>query len=145
MDEINGTGVIEEINQKEGAKGWFYKLTIGGKTYNTFEKLDAFGQLEDKMFKTGDPVAFDYSEHQSGKTVFKNLIRLRALGAGKKVTTALPQQKLSAPPVNRTGTQIVRMNALTNSMKFFELNKVTPVTEGQVREMAELFEKWVTR
>ncbi len=171
MEILNSTGVIEEITSKEGKKGTFYKLKIENRTYNIFEKnfqtgepIEAFKQIKEKQFTTGDAANFEYTEHDTGETTFKNLLKLfetdktddAKLGETDSGVPTGGSCIKKEPYQNKTGTQIARMNALTNAIGFFELNKevvainlkaadVNSVNESMVLKLAEKFETWVTR
>ena len=156
---LKGTGVIEELTYKEGSKGWFFKLKIDGRNYNVFEKsypageeVKAFAQLEAKEFKTGEAIEFEYSEHTVGETTYKNLLKLIKMEAKEAEAVV----KKSTETRDKTGTQIVRMNALTNAIGFCELNKEVIamnlkeqlnqiIEEKTVLNLAERFENWVKR
>ena len=168
---MEGTGVIEELTYKEGAKGsWFFKAKIDNRNYNCFEKdfntkkeVEAYAQLKAKEVGTGDVVKFEYSEHKSGDTTYKNLLKIVALdekqlGETSSGTPTGESYVPKKPYENKTGTQIVRMNALTNAIGFFELNKEViamnvkesdglsaAVSEDLLLKLAEKFENWVKR
>ena len=157
-----GKGAIEELTFKETKSGsWFFKLKIDNRNYNCFEKdfntqanVKAYEQLQAKEFKTGDVVEFEYSEHTTGETTYKNLLKITPLSEKEA------QQVVQKTSENRdkTGTQIVRMNALTNAIGFFGLNKEVVamnikagdslsagIDEAMVLKLAEKFETWVKR
>jgi len=147
-------GIIEEILLSSGAKGDFYKLNIGGKTYNCFDNTDAFGQLSKKEFVRGELVGFDYSEHpgtsKSGQPItYKNLLKLikvaQATGPQPTQITHITQNTQTTQDMRET--RIVRMNSLTNAIAFFELNHNANVTvqSMNVIELAAYFEAWINR
>ena len=151
-------GIIEEILLSSGAKGDFYKLNIGGKTYNCFDNTDAFGQLSKKEFVKGELVGFDYSEHpgtsKSGQPItYKNLLKLIKVAQGIKVAQDLsfkgpqPTQITQITQNDMRETRIVRMNSLTNAIAFFELNHNANVIvqSMNVIELAAYFEAWINR
>ena len=166
MDIFNGTGVIDEITPKEGKKGAFYKLKIDNRTYNSFDSTESFKKIEAGYFPAGTEVNYEYTETTSGEYTYKNLQDIFKTGrAHFKETdseTINPFTKPTTvpPKENKTGTQIVRMNALTNAINFFNLNKevvamnlaelpkdkqTEGVSEITVKKLAENFETWVTR
>ncbi len=157
MNKLKGTGTIEEKSDKTTKKGdLFYKLIIDNRIYNIFNRVEAFEQLKAGDFPAGTVVSFDYTESQSadGNTTYKNLQKLYKVEGAKAEAFV----KKAAETRNKTGDQIVRMNALTNAIGFFSLNKEVvamnlkkgdsldaAVSEDMVTSIAEVFEKWVKR
>ena len=155
MEGLRGTGTIDEITTKNGNNGLFYKLKIDNRTYNCFDSTEAFNQLKAGEFPAGTVVTFNYTETVSGEYTYKNLTDLVKV-EGAKAEAFIP--KSEPKDYNKTGTQIVRMNALTNAIGFLELNKEViamnlkkgdsldaAVSETIVTRVAEVFEKWVKR
>ena len=165
MEIFNTTGVIDELTSKEGKKGVFYKLKIDGRTYNAFDSTEAFKQIKSGDFPAGTVVNLEYTETVSGEYTYKNLQELFKAKGGEKVGETdtgktIIVEKPTKPYENKTGTQIARMNALTNAINFFALNKeivamnlkelpegkrAEGVSEMTVKSLAENFERWVTR
>jgi hypothetical protein len=154
---LNGNGVIEEILSKEGKKGEFFKVKINSRMYNSFDLTESFNQLTEKLFKVGEPVDFEYTEHENQGTTYKNLIRLVKLET-KEAEKTIQKAVESNENGNKTGNQIVRMNSLSNAIGFFNLNKevaayntkgqpveAQAVSQDMILKIAEQFENWVRR
>ncbi len=154
MEELKGNGTIEEKTDKVTQKGdLFFKLKIDNRTYNCFDRTEAFNKLKAGDFPAGTVVSYNYTETVSGENTYKNLTDL------KKVEGAKAEAFVTKKPYeNKTGTQIVRMNALTNAIGFFDLNKEvvamnlkkgesldSAISEDMVTRLAEVFETWVKR
>ncbi len=155
MSELKGTGTIEEKTDKVTQKGdLFYKLIIDNRIYNCFDRTEAFTKLKAGDFPAGTVVSYNYTETVSGDNTFKNLTDLVKVEGAKAEAFV----KKTVDTRNKTGDQIVRMNALTNSIGFFSLNKEVvamnlkkgdslnaAISEDMVTRLAEVFEKWVKR
>ncbi len=157
MKFLNGTGVIDEVTTKNGTNGLFYKLKIDGRTFNAFDSEDAFEQLKVGDFPAGTAVSYQYTQTTKGEYTYKNLAKLSKVeGAQAKEVVQKAVEKTEVR--NKTGDQIVRMNALTNAIGFLDLNKEVvamnlkkgdsldaAISEEMVTRLAEVFEKWVKR
>jgi len=155
MERKKGTGTIEEVTSKPDKNGkLFYKPIIDGKTYNAFDRTEAFNQLKAGDFPAGTVASFEYTETKVGEYTCKNLVELTKVEGAK--AEAFVQKTTETR--NKTGDQIVRMNALTNAIGFFSLNKEVvamnlkkgeslnaATDEKMVTQLAETFEKWVKR
>ncbi len=155
MTELKGTGTIEKKTDTVTRKGdLYYKLKIDNRTYNCFDRTEAFGKLKAGDFPAGTVVSYNYTETVSGENTYKNLTDLVKVEGAKAEAFV----KKATETRNKTGDQIVRMNALTNAIGFFVLNKEVvamnlkkgeslnaAISEDMVTRLAEVFEKWVKR
>ncbi len=154
MSELKGTGTIEEKTDKVTQKGdLFYKLKIDNRTYNCFDRTEAFTKLKAGDFPVGTVVSYNYTETVSGENTYKNLTDLVKV-EGAKAEAFVPKK----PYENKTGSEIIRQNVLRTAVQFFELNKhviamnlkkgdslSAGISEDMVIKLAEVFEKWVKR
>lgn len=139
MANINMSGIIEKVEQKQGAKGIFNKLTIDRKMYNYFQETLPTG------IKVGTAVDIEYSESPyktpDGKDVTSRSIwKLVPSSSATATTQAQPSQQ-SKPATSNDNSHWDIKNKLEAQKLEFDKYKLKVMTNlGVLRDAVQFLE-----
>lgn len=152
---------VESIALQQGAKGDYFKLKIGGKTFSAWPDLDvktgspnneAFLTLQAKEIKVGDNVEVDFKVNtgpgKDNTTIeYKNLVSIKKISSeNRSVTPSVPQSSTISQSVwDEKDLRIVAQNALSHADEFRSIQQLRnkEVSEEEYFAFAQKCVDWV--